>query len=203
VIGSSLAALGALLLIVAAAHRATGIRAQAGGFPPLPASSPSPPSSPSSASFPPPLERKAPASGDALGRLEIPRVGLAAIVFEGDSEAILRKGPGHVPGTAWPADIEAKPGNCVIAGHRDSFFRVLRDAREGDLVRLVDASGTRSYRLESKRVVSPGDVSVMGATPDARLTLITCYPFHWIGAAPSRLVWSAIPIAPELDAASR
>jgi sortase A len=192
-IGSALAAIGAFLLIVVAAHRATGMRAQAGGFPALPASSPSCPS---------PLERKTRVSGDALGRLEIPRVGLAAVVFEGDSEATLRMGPGHVPGTAWPADVKATPGNCVIAGHRDSFFRPLRDAREGDLVRLVDASETRSYRLENKRVVSPDDVSVMGATPDARLTLITCYPFHWIGAAPSRLVWSARPIAPELAAAA-
>jgi sortase A len=191
-LGTGLAAVGAILLLVVAAHRASGMRAQALGFPS---------SSVQSASSPK-RERTARVAGDALGRLEIPRVGLAAVVFEGDSEATLRMGPGHVPSTAWPADAEAASGNCVIAGHRDSFFRPLRDARQGDLVRLVDASGTRTYRLESKRIVPPDDVSVIGATPDARLTLITCYPFHWIGAAPSRLIWSARPIAAESVAAA-
>ena len=186
--GTALAGAGALLLTVAAAHVATGVGAQARGF-----------RTPST-----PAARKARLSGDALGRLELPRVGLAAVVFEGDSEATLRKGPGHVPSTAWPSGAPGAPGNCVIAGHRDSFFRLLRDAREGDLVRLVDAAGTHAYRLETRRVVAPADVSVMSPTPDARLTLITCYPFHWIGAAPSRLVWSARPIAPVVaDAAAR
>lgn len=185
VAGSVLAAVGALLLTLAAAHVATGARAQARGF-----------HSPNAHG----AARRV--SGEALGRLEMPRIGLAAVVFEGDSEETLRKGPGHVASTAWPSDEPGDPGNCVIAGHRDSFFRLLRDAREGDLVRLVDASGTRLYRLDSRRIVAPGDVSVMGPTPDARLTLITCYPFHWIGAAPSRLVWAARPVAPAFAAAA-
>jgi LPXTG-site transpeptidase (sortase) family protein len=182
--GGVLAAAGAVLLVVVAAHVASGMRAQARGF-----------DAPSTRA----VRTRLP--GDALGRLELPRVGLAAVVFEGDSEATLRKGPGHVPGTAWPADAERSAGNCVIAGHRDSFFRLLRDAREGDLVRLVDASGVRSYRLETRRVVRPSEVSVLGPTRDARLTLITCYPFRWIGAAPSRLVWIARPVSPALASA--
>jgi len=183
--GGVLAAAGAVLLIVAAVHLASGMRAQARGF-----------DAPSTRAV-----RTPRLPGDALGRLELPRVGLAAVVFEGDSEATLRKGPGHIPGTAWPADAGSSVGNCVIAGHRDSFFRLLHDAREGDLVRLVDASGTRNYRLETRRIVPPSEASVLGPTPDARLTLITCYPFRWIGAAPSRLVWIARPVSPALAAA--
>src|SRR5206468_12374650 len=121
--------------------------------------------------------------------------GLDAVGFDGASEGTLRKGPGHVSETPWPADAGGEPGNCVIAGHRDSFFRPLREAREGDLVRLVDASGERRYRLASKKIVRPQDLSAFEPTADGRLTLITCYPFRWIGAAPLRLVWSATPLA--------
>jgi sortase A len=131
--------------------------------------------------------------GAALGRLELPRIGLDLVVFEGTSEATLRKGPGHLPGTAWPRALDEK-GNCVITGHRDSFFRRLASARKDDLVRLHGPSGISTYRLRERRIVRPEDVSVLAPTSDARLTLITCYPFNWIGAAPYRLVWSAAPL---------
>ncbi|HEY1434755.1 MAG TPA: class D sortase [Thermoanaerobaculia bacterium] len=178
---------------MAAAHVVTGIRAQAQGdrkFPlaipatsetaPLPALAPS--DSPARQAL----------AGEPVGRLQIPRLRLDVVVFEGTSEATLRKGPGHLAGTAWPAAEDAPAGNCVIAGHRDSFFRSLRQARQGDLVLLADASGVRRYRLASSRIVRPDEVSVAGPTDQARLTLITCYPFRWIGAAPLRLVWSAV-----------
>lgn len=129
-------------------------------------------------------------AGEAWGRLEIPRVGLKCVVFEGVGVADLRKGPGHLPESAAPG---AEAGNCVIAGHRDTFFRPLARARRGDVVLLRGRDGTVSrYRLESKRVVSPEEVSVMAPTKDRRLTLITCYPFHWVGPAPHRLVWKAV-----------
>ena len=131
-------------------------------------------------------------SGQAWGRIEIPRVGLAWPVVEGVGEAELRRGPGHVPDTAGPA---AAAGNCVIAGHRNSFFRRLSEVRRGDVVLVRGPDGrAASYRLESRRIVMPEEVSVMAPTPDRRLTLITCYPFGWIGDAPYRLIWSAAAV---------
>lgn len=136
--------------------------------------------------------------GEQVGRLQIPRIGLDVVILEGVADATLRKGAGHVPETAWPAPGRHERGNCVITGHRDSFFLPLRRARAGDLVRVVNASGSsRTFRLRSKRVVSPEAYSVMDQTRTPRLTLITCYPFRWKGHAPSRLVWTATPTAAE------
>ena len=84
----------------------------------------------------------------------------------------------------------------MIAGHRDSFFRRLADARRNDLVRFHGPSGTSTYRLDERRIVKPEDASAVAPTRDARLTLITCYPFSWTGSAPYRLVWKAERIAP-------
>jgi sortase A len=129
-----------------------------------------------------------------LGRIEIPRLGIDLVVFQGTDDATLRKGPGHMPGTATPG--RDATGNCVIAGHRDSFFRGLADVRKGDVVLVRGSDGSAaSYRLESRRVVSPKEISVAGATPDRRLTLVTCYPFRWIGPAPYRLVWTAAAVS--------
>ena len=133
-------------------------------------------------------------SGSAWGRLELPRVGLDLVVFEGTSPEVLRKGPGHLSGTGCP-DADGRRGNCVIAGHRDTFFRRLSGVRQGDLVRLSGAEGTvATYRLASRRIVHPDDVSALHATADHRLTLITCYPFSWTGPAPYRLVWDAVSV---------
>ena len=98
--------------------------------------------------------------------------------------------------TALPGGPDAA-GNCVIAGHRDSFFRRLADARRNDLVRFHGPSGTTTYRLDERRIVKPEDVSAVAPTRDARLTLITCYPFSWTGSAPYRLVWKAERIDPK------
>jgi sortase A len=184
--GNILVAAGALLLIRPVGDFAAGWRAQATGL------------SPSSASRPLPCRR--PAEGEALGRLEFPRLGLDFVVFEGSSEETLRKGPGHLPGTAWPGAREGA-GNCVITAHRDSFFRRMGSARRNDLVRVHGPSGTSTYRLDERRIVRPEDVSVIAPTSEERLTLITCYPFSWIGAAPYRLVWSPVPVASESRAA--
>ena len=183
--GALLSIMDAALLVVASTHVATGLRAQADARGISPAR----------------LAAGAAASrtpGEPLGRLEIPRVGLDAVVFEGVSTATLRKGPGHLPRTAWPLAAEGAEGNCVIAGHRDSFFRSLREAREGDLVLLTGAAGVRRYRLGASRIVRPDDIAVAAPTAEARLTLITCYPFRWIGAAPMRLVLSATEVPASL-----
>jgi sortase A len=188
--GNMLIVAGTLFLCGPVAHRLSGVRAQ--GKQVFPASARS--ASPSRHS-------PRPADGEALGRLEVPRLGLDLVVFEGTSEATLRKGPGHLPGTAWPGGPD-ETGNCVISGHRDSFFRRLADARKDDLVRLHGPSGTSTYRLGEGRIVLPKDLSVIAPTSDARLTLITCYPFSWTGAAPYRLVWSAARIEPASPAES-
>jgi sortase A len=84
-------------------------------------------------------------------------------------------------------------GNCVLTGHRDSFFRPLARARKGDVVELRAGDRSRRYRLVRKMIVRPEQIDVVAPTADARLTLLTCYPFRWIGAAPLRLVWQAEP----------
>ena len=168
---------GAGLLIGPAQHFVTGVRAQA-----------------TATRAPAPKTRgSALPLGEAVGRLEIARVGLDLAVFEGVSEDVLRKGPGHIPGTACPG-LASEPGNCVIAGHRDSFFRRLARAREGDVVRFRSGAEDRSYRLTSRRIVLPGSIEEIGPTPRERLTLITCYPFDWTGSAPYRLVWEGSPL---------
>jgi sortase A len=169
---------GAMLIVPPLVHRVIGMRAQS--------------SAPSFSSAPPTVDRRAvraAAEGDALGRIEIPRIGMDLAVFEGASEATLRKGPGHISGTPWTGGLPV--GNCVIAGHRDSFFRPLEKARIDDVVRLTGQGGVRSYRLVRRQVVKPRDLSALASTAEPRLTLITCYPFRWWGPAPLRLVWTA------------
>jgi len=183
--GGLLMAAGALFLCVPARDAATAWRAQALGRRAVLA-----------ALEPPAARTAAPRrEGDVVGRIEIPRLGMDAVVFEGTSDATLRRGPGHLPGTAWPRSA-ASDGNCVIAGHRDSFFRRLEGARPGDLVRVSGPRGTVTYRLESHRVVRPDRVEVLAPTHEPRLTLVTCYPFGFVGHAPDRLVWTARPVPP-------
>ncbi len=119
-----------------------------------------------------------------LGRLEIPQLGLIAMVQEGVDAGTLRRAVGHVPGTALPPER----GNVALAGHRDTFFRPLRDVRVNDVIQLQTLDGEYRYRVESARIVAPGDVSVLKPTGRDTLTLITCYPFYYVGSAPNRLV---------------
>lgn len=189
-VGNILIAAGAVLLLRLASHVATGVRGQSAAIPagPVPVSLPSRPA-------------VRPAEGQPLGRLEVPRLGIDLVVFEGTSESTLRKGPGHLSSTPWP-DSDAT-GNCVIAGHRDSFFRRLAKARKDDVVRWHGPSGTSTYRLEKRRIVRPEDLSVIAPASDPRLTLITCFPFDWTGSAPYRLAWSAVPVATVSKAGDR
>jgi sortase A len=119
-----------------------------------------------------------------IGRLEIPRLGVAAIVAEGTDSRTLRRAIGHVSRTSLPGEA----GNVVLAGHRDSFFRNLGRLLPGDLLRMTTPDGVFEYRIESTLVVHPEDTAVLSATPSPTLTLITCYPFGYVGPAPERFV---------------
>jgi len=134
--------------------------------------------------FTPPLAARA-REGGALGRLEIPRIGLAAVIAEGEDEATLRLAVGHIPGTPLPGEN----GNVGLAGHRDGFFRPLARIRLRDEIRLtVEHGRSFLYRVESTSVVDPSDMSVLAPGKEDSLTLITCYPFGYIGPAPKRFV---------------
>jgi sortase A len=130
--------------------------------------------------------------GQPIARIRIPSARMDWVVFGGTDDATLEKGPGHVPGTALPGQ-EGAPANCVITAHRDSHFRNLGWLRKGHTIELETAAGTNTYRVVSREIVTPQTVRVLAATPAARLTLITCYPFTYIGPAPQRLVVVAEP----------
>ena len=125
-----------------------------------------------------------PHEGDLVGRIEIPRIESHAIIFEGTTDDTLSRGAGHFAGSANPGD----PGNVVLAGHRDTFFRELKEIRRGDEISLTTARGRFQYVVESMNIVNPDAVDVLRPSRDATLTLITCYPFHFIGSAPQRYI---------------
>lgn len=120
----------------------------------------------------------------ALTRISIPKISLDAIVVEGASSQQLSAGPGHLTETARPGDT----GNAVITGHRDTFFRRVFELDQGDEINVQRDGHIFRYQVTGKKIVEPDDVSVLNPTRDAQLTLITCYPMHYIGPAPKRLV---------------
>jgi sortase A len=119
-----------------------------------------------------------------LGRMEIPRLGVSVIVAEGTAEATLRRAGGHIPGTSFPG----QRGNVGIAGHRDTLFRPLRNIRQDDVITITTLAGEYRYRVTSTEVVSPSDVTVLESDGHEVLTLVTCYPFYFIGPAPDRFI---------------
>jgi sortase A len=129
----------------------------------------------------------APELGDAIAKLVIPRLDAQLYVLEGDDASELRRGPGHVRGTAMPGH----DGNCIIAGHRDTHFRVLKDLRKGDRIILQTRAGEYTYRVDSTQVVSPSNTKSLRPSTDAELHLITCYPFYYLGSAPKRFIVQA------------
>lgn len=140
--------------------------------------------------------RVVPASGSTIGRIEIPRLGVSTIIRAGVDARTLQLAVGHIPGTALPGE----DGNVGLAAHRDTFFRRLRDIEPDDEIRVVTPDGTSTYRVERTNVVEPEDVWVLDATPTPMLTLVTCYPFNYVGAAPERFVVRA-SLAPAAGAA--
>jgi sortase A len=130
-------------------------------------------------------------TGALVGRISVARLGVSVVVMEGTDTSILRHAAGHIVGTALPG----QQGNVAIAAHRDTFFRPLRNIREGDLITITTAQRDYRYRVVSTSVVDPDNVSVLDSDGDDDLTLVTCYPFSYIGAAPDRFVVRAEQIS--------
>jgi len=122
--------------------------------------------------------------GTPVGEVEIPKLHLSAVVFQGTSDGILAEGVGHLAASAFPGQA----GNVVLAAHRDTFFRSLRHIRRGDLVQVTTPYGVRTYAVDSTEVVKPTETGVMASTATPTLTLITCYPFYYVGHAPKRFI---------------
>ena len=118
------------------------------------------------------------------GRIEIARLGIDAEIHEGDDAATLRVSVGHIPGTAVPGDH----GNVALAAHRYSHFRALRNVRCGDRIDVTTPDGDFRYEVDSIRVVEISQVEVLKPTPNPTLTLVTCFPFDYVGDAPQRLI---------------
>jgi len=123
----------------------------------------------------------------AIAILRIPKIQLEVPVIEGTDDLALNRGVGHIAGTAKPGEH----GNMGIAGHRDGFFRGLKDIGLGDTIEIVLPGRTDTYVIDQIRVVDPNDVSVLRPRPRATLTLVTCYPFYFVGSAPQRYIVQA------------
>jgi sortase A len=143
--------------------------------------------------------RRIPPPGTTLGRIEIARLGVSAVVRTGSDARTLQLAVGHIPGTALPGER----GNVGLAGHRDTFFRRLRDIAADDRIRILTPEGTFTYRVQRTDIVAPSDVWVLGDTPEPSLTLVTCYPFSYIGSAPERFIVRAVLERPGAMASTR
>ena len=126
-----------------------------------------------------------------LAILRIPRLKLEVPVYDGTSDAVLDLAAGRIEYTALPGTA----GNVGIAAHRDGFFRVLKDIKEGDALVLDTPVATEHYRVEWIQITIPEDVSVIDPTPGAAVTLVGCYPFYYAGSAPKRFIVRAVPTA--------
>jgi sortase A len=135
---------------------------------------------------PPSLHR-----GDVIGELEIPRLRVSVMVFEGDDAEILSEGAGHIPGTA----LQPGSGNIGLAAHRDTYFRPLRLLRANDVIALKTPEGISRFAVTETEIVQPSDVGVLAGAPGRNLTLVTCYPFYYVGNAPQRFIVHARRIA--------
>lgn len=134
-----------------------------------------------------PATRREIRSTGLVGRVIVPRLGISAVIAEGTSKRVLSRAVGHVTRTAVPGE----GGNVGLTAHRDGFFRPLAHVRRGDLVRLETPDGVFRYRVTRTAVVAPRRVSVFDPTTESTVTLVTCWPFRWIGPAPKRfVVWA-------------
>jgi len=130
-------------------------------------------------------------TGAVVGKIEIPRLHISAIVKEGVDERTLGLAAGHIPTTPLPGQM----GNVGVAAHRDSLFRNLKDVRRNDKIALTTLDGEYVYRVVSFQIVLPTDISVLDSSPDERiLTLVTCYPFYFVGNAPERFIVRAVQV---------
>jgi sortase A len=141
----------------------------------------------------PEISETPPTEGSPVGEIVIPKLSLSAAILEGTAPATLRRAVGHVSGTAQPGES----GNICLAGHRDTFFRPLKEISPGDEVELRFPGGTSRYRVAEIHTVDPDDVQVLEPTRNKTLTLITCYPFYFIGSAPRRFIVRATAVSSE------
>jgi sortase A len=132
-------------------------------------------------------QQRAPGPGQLIGLLQVPRLELSSVVIEGDDSAALLLAVGHLSDTPLPWS----EGNSVMAAHRDTFFRPLKDIRQGDIIRFTTADAELEYVVRQLRVVEPTAVEVLEPTASPTLTLITCFPFDYIGPAPKRFIVTA------------
>jgi sortase A len=128
-----------------------------------------------------------------IGRIEIPRLRLSVVVVEGVGKTALRRAVGHIPGTALPGEA----GNVGVAGHRDTFFRPLKDLRIKDEIQFSTLQGDFKYEVESLRIVEPANVGLLARSGENVLTMVTCYPFYYVGPAPKRWIVTARQVSPE------
>ena len=131
-------------------------------------------------------------AGGLVGMLDVPRLQLTTPVIEGDDDRTLQRSVGHLPDTP----MQWENGNSAVAGHRDGLFRPLKDVRVGDEIRFRTTRDEYRYRVTSTAIVKPDDVSVLEPKSQASLTLITCYPFYYVGTAPKRFIVHAERLAP-------
>jgi sortase A len=131
--------------------------------------------------------RAAPMRHSVIGRLDVPALHVSAVILEGTQARDLRLGTGHIQGTALPGE----PGNVGIAAHRDTFFRTLQRAERNQRITITTPDDTYCYLVESTQIVEPQAISVLAPTPDRSLTLVTCYPFYYVGPAPKRFILRA------------
>ena len=122
--------------------------------------------------------------GSPLGRIEIGTIGLSAMILEGTDGKTLRRAVGHIPGTALPG----QQGNVAIAGHRDTFFGGLRNIQKDAEITLTTLDGSHRYHVDFTKVVEPEDIWVLDHSGESILTLVTCYPFFFVGPAPQRFI---------------
>jgi sortase A len=142
----------------------------------------------SAASSPTPAEWPELSEGDLVGRIEIGNLGISAIVLAGNGTRTLRRAVGHIPGTSLPGE----EGNVGLAGHRDSFFRRLGEVSKGDVIRMLTPYGKMTYEVDRVFVVDPEDVHVLEPRGNGEvLTLVSCYPFYYVGPAPRRFIVQA------------
>jgi sortase A len=133
--------------------------------------------------------------GTPVGQIEISRIGLTAMIVEGTEDATLRLGVGHITGTALPG----QEGNVAMAGHRDTFFRPLRNIHKDDEITLTTLNGSYRYLVDSTKIVGPEEIGVLYNSHEAILTLVTCYPFNYIGSAPQRFIVRAHRLQPQVQ----
>lgn len=119
-----------------------------------------------------------------IGRIEVQRLGVSVVVAEGTEKPTLGHAAGHIVGTGFPGEI----GNIGIAAHRDTFFRPLRNIQRDDIITLTTLRGEYRYRVVSTKIVDPYDIAVLNSDGTEILTLVTCYPFYFVGSAPNRFI---------------